>query len=1051
MGQWTTTKFGGTYTVPDLADDTYKVKFLCETYGLAYLDSWYQDKISTGNDAADFAAASPVVINGTNPSITQKLVYKYGKISGKVTDKNGVGIGNVPVDVYMKGTSSWSYGAVTDGNGDYTITGVDSGTYAVMFAPENYGRPYLDEWWDNKPSTGNIAYDSANASAVVVNPDVTTSANAVLTYRYGNIHGFVRDSQNKPIPGVWVEAWRASTGAEAWTQTDGNGEYTIAGASSLDAGTYKVKFYPTFSSKPYLDEWFDNKAATVPTNDAADFAAATPVPVSPDTTSTASANLTYRYGVIAGTVTDKNGVGIPDVRVEAWNSQSGATLGASTDGNGHYAIKSDNGLERGKYKVKFRPTYANKPYVDEWYNDRPTTGNDTTDYTNATEVTVSAETTTPIDASLTYRYGVVAGKVTNTGANGIAGVKVNVYKDLGGWQGVTLIGSATTNATGDYAVKGATYIEPGDNYKVEFDALTNTTGYPSEWYKDVLSTGARDTDFAKAAAVSVGADATTTVNGILGDQSSNIPPVVSSDAKLTYSGTATITISATDADDQVVSVSYSIDDGAIQTVIGSTAQVVVRDWGGHWVEYWATDDRGMASSHTTKYFDVYDADLPTAPGAFSYVALTSTSVSLVWTPSTDSISGLAGYELKQDGYLVDEFDSAATSRLVNELTPGQTYTFTLVALDNSGNRSPAATLVITTPLGTQTGSGNVGTGSGVSTTVTVPGGGDVGVTFGGTVTNAGQLNILMASKPTWGDPTGYRLVGPYPVILFNGTFTGNALITIPYDYKTPVGRVSGLKVAHWTGSAWEMMADAMPNPTTRTISFTVTGPTNFGLYAVCESTTVNRAVTMFAGFTKYSNTASTFTSGYHKAVSVYARVRGDHDGAWLPYKKLIVEKYVSAAVGWVKVCDAPPLSASSGDYRAVFTAPYAKTTYRVRLLTDAFNDEKSSANRAVYPQVNLTKPSIPTRAYYRRAFTVYGTIAPAHTRGTVPVVVKLYRYYRGRWVYVKAFNAKMVSTSKWQASIVSPYRGYVRMCAYAKADAAHAATTSVYTSRFTVR
>ena len=56
---------------------------------------------------------------------------------------------------------------------------------------------------------------------------------------------------------------------------------------------------------------------------------------------------------------------------------------------------------------------------------------------------------------------------------------------------------AITNATGDYAVKGATYLEPGENYKVEFDAQTGKTGYPSEWYKDVLSTGVRDTDFAR--------------------------------------------------------------------------------------------------------------------------------------------------------------------------------------------------------------------------------------------------------------------------------------------------------------------------------------------------------------------------------------------------------------------------------------------------------------------------------------------------------------------------------------------------------------------------
>jgi fibronectin type 3 domain-containing protein len=79
-----------------------------------------------------------------------------------------------------------------------------------------------------------------------------------------------------------------------------------------------------------------------------------------------------------------------------------------------------------------------------------------------------------------------------------------------------------------------------------------------------------------------------------------------------------------------------------------------------------------------------DATPPAAP-ELSLAGNTASSISLAWTAPTDP--DLAGYELLRDGVEIAQFGASATAYTDEDVTTGQTYTYTIRAFDTSFNRS----------------------------------------------------------------------------------------------------------------------------------------------------------------------------------------------------------------------------------------------------------------------------------------------------------------------------------------------------------------------------
>lgn len=89
-----------------------------------------------------------------------------------------------------------------------------------------------------------------------------------------------------------------------------------------------------------------------------------------------------------------------------------------------------------------------------------------------------------------------------------------------------------------------------------------------------------------------------------------------------------------------------------------------------------------------------DTQIPTAPGNLQVTGITRTSVSLTWTESTDDIA-VVRYDVYING--VRAYPTTGTSITINELTPQQSYNFTVRALDGAGNQSPFSNQVTAQP------------------------------------------------------------------------------------------------------------------------------------------------------------------------------------------------------------------------------------------------------------------------------------------------------------------------------------------------------------------
>jgi len=232
-------------------------------------------------------------------------------------------------------TSSGSYLTIqsTDSNGNYTFTGLASGTYKVEFSKLGYA----DVWY-------NGATSKETATLITVNSPNTTSGIDGVMGIGGKITGRVTDASGTPMRGVTAALYTSSGSYLTIQSTDSNGNYTFIGFAS---GTYKVEF----SETGYSDVWYygatSKETATLITVN------------SPDTTSGIDGVMGIG-GKITGRVTDASGTPMSGVTAALYTSSGSYLTIQSTDSNGNYTF---TGLASGTYKVEF----SKLGYSDVWY------------------------------------------------------------------------------------------------------------------------------------------------------------------------------------------------------------------------------------------------------------------------------------------------------------------------------------------------------------------------------------------------------------------------------------------------------------------------------------------------------------------------------------------------------------------------------------------------------------------------------------------------------------------------------------------------------------
>ena len=427
-GNGSRTDGDGNYTIDGLEAGEYRVQVRADEHGL--VGEFYPS-------TTDWALASAVTVAAasTTPNIDFTL-EGGGSLSGRVT-KASDGTPIADANVFAFGPNGWG-DAQTDGNGDYRIDGLATGSYRVEANAVERG--FVREFYD-----GTIDFDAATLVAVAPGSD-QPNINFALD-QGGSISGTVFDSDGvTPLGEVDVSAF-SETGASCHTRSRHDGSYVIEG---LGSGSFRVR--TEAADRGYASQYYSSTPA---------FTNATLVSVIVGVETAGIDFVLQAGGSITGTVVTAN-PGAPIAGVDVWANPYGSEGeggGTRIDASGNYEI---TGLAPGGYRVR-----AQKPdagLVGEWYDN-------TTDWSLATPVPVSAGQVTPgIDFDLAGG-GTISGTVYMSDATTpLAGAEVwaNSYDCCG--EG----GGALSGADGTYTMDG---LAPGD-YRVR----AQKQGYTFEYY-----------------------------------------------------------------------------------------------------------------------------------------------------------------------------------------------------------------------------------------------------------------------------------------------------------------------------------------------------------------------------------------------------------------------------------------------------------------------------------------------------------------------------------------------------------------------------------------
>ena len=452
----------GQYTIIGLPSGAYKLTFRAGSFGGAgeignYLTTYYHQQFASSE------ANRVLVTAGAVTSGIDAAMPTGGEITGTVTDSaTHAGVSGVRECAETEGREEAC--SATNAAGEYTLSGLPSGSYTVWFnaSSEELSNGWSwTEWYDGKATRGEATQVAVNAGSVTSGIDIAMHT--------GQVAGTVTSATDN-VPLAEIEVCASSFGASPATEsstigcvlTDAAGAYTIP---RLRPGSYHVRFSAArVAGDNYLGQYYPGVATEAKAAEV-DVAAAT-------TTAGVDAQL-LTGGQIAGRVTSAS-THTPLQTVSVCASPTSTGVGtsecASTNAAGAYTL---TGLATGSYTVKFS-TDREAPgsdYLESYFDDKATAG-------EATPVAVTAGSITEgIDAELQTAgpvFGQIAGAVTAAATGtGVGGIVVCAG------QNIRLPERCTrTDPAGDYTIKGV----PGGSTRVAFVRYSEGPNYLSQLY-----------------------------------------------------------------------------------------------------------------------------------------------------------------------------------------------------------------------------------------------------------------------------------------------------------------------------------------------------------------------------------------------------------------------------------------------------------------------------------------------------------------------------------------------------------------------------------------
>jgi hypothetical protein len=375
----------GNYTVQGVPSGESVVKFAPEyscsgTCALAdFAPQWFDGKGSA-------ASAEPLTLtSGETKSGVDAAMAPGGKIHGFViAASGGLAVENVGVCASIPQVG----GPCTQTNsaGEYTLTGLATGSYVVTFRPSANG--LADAIYNGKAS------ESEGTPVAVTAGETTPDIDAALL-NAASISGYVTEVGDVPLEGSWACAYPgSSTEPAACGETSADGFYEI---ERLPPATYTIHFAAPEEcgqegcvSANLVGQWYSGAATR---------ATANTVTLAVGQGQAGIDAILQPGGRIAGTVTVPGGDAAQAVEACAYPAAGGEfSACATTEGDGYYEIA---GLGTGSYKVEFGSGYEcgegaceRSPYEAQfWQGAKSLSG--------ATPVAVTAGTTQKgIDATM---------------------------------------------------------------------------------------------------------------------------------------------------------------------------------------------------------------------------------------------------------------------------------------------------------------------------------------------------------------------------------------------------------------------------------------------------------------------------------------------------------------------------------------------------------------------------------------------------------------------------------------------------------------------------
>lgn len=340
------TDMDGTYRVGGLESGNYKLEF--GDYEGDYLSEYYNNA-----ETLEEATVVPVVAGSVKTGINADLA-EGSHITGKVTHGSAP-LEGISVRAWTVTDDNWyDFWVTTEADGTYDISGLEPGTYTVMFYDD--AGTYAYEYYDN-------ATTEAGAQDVVVEAEDTTDGINADLASAGHITGKVTNGSS-PLEGVHVQAWYYGDGGwdsfDFSAETKQDGTYDLGG---LNTGLYRLSFYDAWNGV-HIDEVYDD---VIFVEDGTDVAV-----TAGQTTSGINAALS-KPGSISGKVTNAGGQPLADIRVDAsvktgtgnvWEVQR-----TYTAADGTYTLEW---LHSGSYSVAFRDRSG--LYATEYYDNQPVQG-----------------------------------------------------------------------------------------------------------------------------------------------------------------------------------------------------------------------------------------------------------------------------------------------------------------------------------------------------------------------------------------------------------------------------------------------------------------------------------------------------------------------------------------------------------------------------------------------------------------------------------------------------------------------------------------------------